>query len=967
MSEELIRQVADELTRRTTAEVRFDDLTRVLYSTDASIYQIEPLGVVIPRTEEDLIAAVEIATQQRIPILPRGGGSSLAGQAVGEALIIDLSKYLNRVLDIDPERRQVTVQPGLTLNFLNRAVAPYGLMYGPDPASGERATLGGIVGNNSTGAHSILYGMTVNHVVALDVVLSDGSLARFDSVDGKALNTRARGNSLEARLYREVPALLDDAAEAIRERFPKHWRRASGYNLDFLLKGLEEGHFNLAQAIVGSEGTLAVVRSITLGLVDRPRHKGLCVVHCDDLIQAMHVNLAALECCQPSAVELLDRKVIELARTVPEYARQLSFVRGNPEALIIVEFYGESEEEVRSRIDQLEAHLRRRKLADTFVRALSPEQQAQVWNVRKVGLGLLMSTRGDYKPIAFIEDASVPPQALPDYVTDILDLMQRTNTRVAMYAHASAGCLHIRPLINLKDVRDVDKMAAISRTVADLMAKYGGAMSGEHGDGLARSQFIERIFGPELYQAFRRLKGTFDPQNLMNPGKIVDAPAMTEHLRYGADYFVRLIPTTYAWDDFQGFDRAVEQCNGAGVCRKLDAGTMCPTFMATRDEKESTRGRANTLRAWMSGKPLSPSDEEVYGVLDLCLGCKGCKSECPSAVDMNKIKTEWMAWYYDTHGLPLRNWIFGHIHQLNALAAPVAPLANRILNARAFKWAAARVLKIHPRRTLPDLADETFPAWWHRRPKRVRQASRGQVVLFPDTFVTYNDPHIGRAAVRLLETAGYEVIVAEKRVCCGRPLLSKGLLKEAQKNAAYNVNLLLPYARQGLPIIGLEPSCILTMRDEYPDLVAGQDAKTVAGQCLTIDEFLADLLRREPDALHFDAPERPVYVHGHCHQKALVGTGPTLEVLRAAGFRVEEIPSGCCGMAGSFGYELEHFDLSVAIAEDRLLPTLRQAPDDAIIVADGTSCRHQIADLSERTGVHLVEVLADALRSPAAS
>ncbi len=957
----LVEHVAEEIRRQTTAEVRLDDVSRILYSTDASIYQIEPLGVIIPRTEEDLIATVEIAAHHRVPLLPRGGGSSLAGQAVGEALIIDLSKYLNHILQVSPEERTITVQAGLTLNFLNKAAAPYNLMYGPDPASGERATVGGVVGNNSTGAHSILYGMTVNHIVAADVILADGSLAHLEAVDGNTLDARARGSHLEARLYREIPRLLHRYADEIRAHFPNHWRRASGYNLDYLLKGLEENRFNLAQAIVGSEGTLATIRSVTFNLVERPKHKGLCVVHCNDLIQAMHVNLAALECCHPSAVELLDKMAIDLARTVPEYARQLSFVQGDPRALMIVEFYGETPKEVEAKIERLETHLQQRGLAHTFVRALSPEQQAQVWNVRKVGLGLLMSVRGDYKPIAFMEDVAVPPRHLPDYVRDILDLMERTNTRVAMYAHASAGCLHIRPLINLKKGSEVEKMAYIANEVANLVVKYGGAMSGEHGDGLARSQFIERIFGPELYKAFKEFKGLFDPNNIMNPGKIVDAPAMTENLRYGPDYQVRLFPTTYSWDDFLGFDRAVEQCNGAGVCRKLDVGTMCPTFMATRDEKDSTRGRANLLRAWMSGKPLTPSEEEVREALELCLGCKACKSECPSAVDMNKIKTEWLAWYFETHGLPLRNWVFGHIHQLNAVMAPIAPLANRIMRSRPFRWLAARILKIHPARTLPELAHETFLAWWHKRKPAPHPTPRGQVVLFPDTFITYNDPHIGKAAVRLLEAAGYEVLVAEDRVCCGRPLLSKGLLKEAQKNAAHNIRVLAPYARQGIPIIGIEPSCILTIKDEYPHLVPGEEARVVAEQCLTIDEFLADLLTRDPSALHFRAPDQPVYVHGHCHQKALVGTRPTLDALRAAGFQVQEIPSGCCGMAGSFGYEMEHFELSVKIAEDRLLPTLREAPEDAVIVADGVSCRHQIADLSEREGMHLVEVLAAAL------
>ncbi len=963
MVTERVQDFAAELARHTQAEIRLDDTTRVLYSTDASIYQVAPLGVVIPRTEEDVVATVELAARYRLPLLPRGGGSSLAGQAVGEAIVIDHSKYLNRILHLDTDARRVTVQPGLVLDHLNKALAPHGLMYGPDPASGERATLGGITGNNSTGAHSILYGMTVDHVLALDVILADGSLAHLDAVDGHTLNARAGGTSLEARLYREVPRIINRVAEAIRRDFPKHWRRSSGYNLNYLLRGLEENRFNLAQLVVGSEGTLAVVRSITLNLVERPRHKGLCVVHCDDLIQAMHVSVAALRCCNPSAVELMDRMAIDLARAVPQYARQLSFVQGHPEALMIVEFFGEDEQDILRKIEHLEAHLREQRLADTFVRALTPEQQAQVWNVRKVGLGLLMGIRGDHKPIPFIEDVAVPQEQLPNYVADILDLMQRFDTRVAMYAHASAGCLHIRPLLNLKDVREVQKMADIADAVCELAIKYGGAMSGEHGDGLARSQFNERIFGPTLYQAMREIKGVFDPENILNPGKVVDAPAMTENLRYGRDYVVRIFPTRLNWDDFRGFDRAVEQCNGAGVCRKIDVGTMCPTFMATRDEKDSTRGRANMLRAWLSGKPLTPEDGQVYEVLDLCLGCKACKAECPSAVDMNKIKTEWMAWYYDNHGLPLRNWVFGHIHHLNAVMAPFAPLANAVMRSGPFRRFAARVLGIHPRRTLPTLVEENFLSWWrrHTREQKRPSAPRGPVVLFPDTFITYNDPHIGQAAVTLLEAAGYGVIVPEKRVCCGRPLLSQGLLKEAQKNAAHNVRLLATYAREGIPILGAEPSCILTMRDEYPDLVPGEDARRVAAHSLTLDEFLADLLAREPDALRFAPPDRPVYVHGHCHQKALVGTGPTLDVLRRAGFEVHEIPSGCCGMAGSFGYEKEHYELSVKIAEDRLLPTLRAAPANAIVVADGASCRHQIADLSGREGRHLVEVLAEAL------
>ena len=953
-----LQEYVHALRRRTRAEVRFDAFTRVLYSTDASIYQVLPLGVVIPRTEEDLVAAVALAAEYGVPLLPRGSGSSLAGQAVGRAVVLDTSKYLNRVLEVQPQERVAVVQPGVVLEHLNRHLRPYGLMFGPDPASAERATLGGMAGNNSTGAHSILYGMTVDNVPALDVVLADGTPARLEAVDGRTLATRARGQGPEARLYRDIPAIIREVAEEIRARFPRHWRRSSGYNLNYLLRGLEQDRFNLAEVVVGSEGTLAVVRRLTLRLVERPARTGLCVVHCDDLIQAMHVNLAALACCRPSAVELMDRFLLDLARQVPAYARQMGFVQGNPEALMVVEFYGKNEAEILRKIEHLEAHLRRQGLAHTFVRALSPEDQARVWYVRKVGLGLMMGIRGDFKPIPFIEDVAVPPERLPDYVQDILDLMRRFDTRVAMYAHASAGCLHIRPLINLKDAAEVRKMAEIADAVADLALKYGGAMSGEHGDGLARSRFNERIFGPVLYQAMRRIKAVFDPEGRLNPGKVVDAPPMTENLRYGPDYRVRPFPTRLNWDDFLGFHRAVEQCNGAGVCRKIAAGTMCPTFMATRDEADSTRGRANALRAWLSGKPLAPDDHQVYQVLRLCIGCKACKAECPSAVDMNKIKTEWTAWYYDRYGLPLRNRLMGHIHRVNALLAPFWWLVNPVMASRLFRHTVGRVLGIHPSQKLPALAPQTFLRWWRSRPQAPREAPRGPVVLFPDTFVTYNHPEVGRAAVQVLEAAGFQVVVPEKRVCCGRPLLSQGMLETARKHATHNVALLVEYARAGVPIVGVEPSCILTIRDEYPDLVPGEDADRVARHARTLDEFLARLVEEDPEALPVRPPEAPVYVHVHCHQKALVGPEPTLRLLRALGAEVRYIDAGCCGMAGSFGYEAEHYHLSVRIAEDRLLPALREAPEEAIVVANGTSCRHQIQDLAGRRPLHLAELLA---------
>lgn len=998
-SSEENRDLVAELRQVVEGEVRFDGYSRMLYSTDASLYQIQPVGVVIPKTSDDVQAAVEIAARHNVPILPRGGGSSLAGQAVGAALVIDFSKYMDRILAVDEEAATVRVQSGVTVTGLNQALASTGLMLGPDPASADRATIGGSVGNNATGSHSILYGMIADHVVETAMILADGSAARFGPVRPDSLAARGRSDTLEGRIYRDVPQIIQGVMDDILARWPKHWRRASGYNLDRLAAALlppEEraklsfnsrfrppvsdptriDHFNLAQLITGSEGTLGVITDATLKLVPRPQQTALAVVHFDRLRDACAAIPDVLEMA-PSASELLDKQLMDLARAQPEWAKKLHFVTGDPEAVLITEFYGESEAELRGKLEKLKAHLHKRGWRGTVVQLLDPARQNDVWSVRKAGLNILMSRRGDYKPVPGIEDVSVPQEQLADYLDEILDFCHRQSDipAVAVYAHASAGCLHVRPLVNVKTATGVDLLQAAGEYAAGLAVKYGGAMSGEHGDGLARSVHNPQIFGPKLYAALQQVKQAFDPDGLMNPGKIVDAPPLTENLRYGPAYQTIELQTVFDWGADGGYAPAIEMCNGAGVCRKLGAGTMCPSYMATKDEHDTTRGRANSLRNALAGR--IPYEElyspEMYGVMDLCLGCKACKSECPSAVDMAKIKAEYMVHYYRHNGLPLFNRMMGLLPQLNALiykvAAPLAPLINWGLGTPIAKSILARI-GVHPNRTLPKYTNQTFEQWFKTRPAADQPAapahggeeSANTVVFFHDTWTQYNYPQMGQAIVQVLEAAGYRVVLAERRACCGRPLITGGQADKAKRNADHNVALLAPYAVQNVPIVGAEPSCILTMRDEYLNLASDSErVQKVAANAYTFEEFVA----REIDAGRF-APQWRQYpgralLHGHCHQKALVGNEASVAALEAAGYTVEVIPSGCCGMAGDFGYGIDHYEVSRQIGEDRLFPAVRAADAGTVIVASGISCRQQIGHFTGRQPVHIAQALAQAL------
>ena len=948
-----------ELRRVVEGEVRFDAYSRLLYSTDASMYQVEPIGVVLPRSKGDVQAVLELANRYNVPVLPRGGGTSLIGQTVNHAVVLDFSKYMNQVLEVNREELWCRVQPGVIQDELNAHVRPMGLLFGPDTSTSNRATIGGMSGNNSAGSHSIAYGKTIDHVLELTCLLADGSEVVLRDLTPAELEAKCRADGLEGQIYREVRRLVSQHADEIRARYPTLMRRVSGYNLDEFVKAQPFGLHRLA---VGSEGTLVAVVEMKMRLVPRPKFTALDVIHYDDLQAALDSSVDLLT-TGPYAVEVTDKMILDLARENIEQRARMGFVEGDPAAIMIVEYSGETEAEVRAKVEALEILRARKRIGYASHIALDSGEQQSIWKLRKAGLGLLLGMKGDKKPIAFVEDTAVEPAKLGPFITRFRQILARHDARAGYYGHCSVGCLHIRPLINLKDAGEIRKMRVIAEEITALVMEFGGGLSGEHGDGRARSPFNETLYGPRLYDAFRQVKRTFDPKGILNPGNIVDAPPMTEHLRYGPEYRAWEPTTLLDFSGQGGFAGAVEMCNGIGVCRKKLEGTMCPSYMATLDEEHSTRGRANALRAVLSGKV--PRDEftgrRLYDVLDLCLECKACKAECPANVDMAKLKYEFLAHYYRGHGLPLRNRLFGRIHALARIGSALAPVSNWIARTAPHRWLLERLAGIDRRRPLPSFATQSFARWFGRR-QPDGTGVRGEVVLFHDTFNTYQTPNVAIAATRLLERLGYRVVLAD-RGCCGRPMISKGMLDEAQRLAADNVARLAPAARAGRPIVGLEPSCLLTLRDEYPELVRTEDARLVARQSVLLEEFLTKELKAGHPLFARTHAEtgRKVLLHGHCHQKALVGTAPTVSVLKAAGYQVSEVDAGCCGMAGSFGFEAEHYDLSVKIAERRLAPAVRAAGADVSVCAPGISCRQQVEHTTGRVPKHPAELLWEAL------
>jgi FAD/FMN-containing dehydrogenase/Fe-S oxidoreductase len=951
--------LAAALKNRVEGDVSFDSYTRLLYSTDASMYQIEPVGIVIPRHKGDVQAVIEIANRFAVPVLPRGGGTSLAGQTVGKAIVLDFSKYMHRVLEVNREELWCRVQPGLVQDELNAYVRPMGLQFGPDTSTSNRATIGGMIGNNSAGAHSLTYGKTLDHVLELTVLLSDGSEVVLSDFSPEALQNKCRQENLEGRIYGEIARLAQTHKNEILARYPKIMRRVSGYNLDEFIKPQP---FNLSRIVVGSEGTLATVVEAKMRLVPKPKWTALDVIHFDNDQAALEAGPAILQTA-PYAMESTDNMILNLARKNIEQSRRLGFVQGNPDSLLMVEYAGETEHEVKQQVLRLEELRKARRIGYAATLAFKPEEVNAIWAVRKAGLGLLLGTKGDKKPIAFVEDTAVAPAQLPEFIKRFREIIARHDAIAGYYGHCSVGCMHIRPLINLKEQSEVNKMVSIANEISDLVLEFNGAMSGEHGDGIARSHFNQKLFGPVLYEAFRQVKRVFDPKNLMNPGKIVDAPPITEALRISPQYRTWQPQTTLDFSPQGGFAAAVEMCSGMGECRKKLNGIMCPSYMGTLDEEHSTRGRANALRSVLSGKVPHEhfTGKRLYEVMDLCLECKACKAECPSNVDMAKLKYEFLDHYHRANGLPLRNRLFGGIERMNRIGSQFAPLSNWIAQTRLNRWLMEKFAGIDRRRPLPRFASHTFEDWFQDHPLE-GDGTNGDVVLFHDTFNNFNTPNVAIAATRFLERAGYRVRLVEKR-CCGRPMISKGMLRTAKDNAAWNIEQLAEYADKGVAIVGLEPSCLLTLRDEYPEFLRTTAAQRVADNSFLFEEFLV----RERDAgklsinVGVGVNGRKALLHGHCHQRALVGTAPTVSVLNGAGFAVTEVDSGCCGMAGSFGFEKEHYELSLTIGNRRLAPAVKAAGAEVEIVAPGISCRQQIEHLAGRRAKHPAELLWESI------
>jgi FAD/FMN-containing dehydrogenase/Fe-S oxidoreductase len=950
------------LRKHVDGEIRFDATSRRLYSTDASIYQITPTGVVIPRTEQALLSAVQICLETRTPIVARGGGTSLSGQSIGAGVVIDCSKYLNAIGPVDAGGRTVRVQPGVVLDHLNRHLAPHGLQFGPEVATFTRATLGGMIGNNSAGARSIVFGMTEHHVRSLSMILSDGRLTEFRNLTAVDWDRKTGPQTQEGEAYRTIERVLVENRDEIDRRFPKIIRRVSGYNLADC--GTPRRRHSLIPILVGSEGTLGFSTSAELALVPRPKHRALLVPHFMSLRSALDAVAACLE-FDPSAVELVDSLLITLARKQRSLRNTMAAVEGNPEALLMVEFHGDDEADVRSRVFKLKDRLSEVPGLTVAIPAIDPALRDPMWNMRSAATPLVYGIPGDRKPIAFVEDCAVDPARMPEFATRFRELLLRHGTDGAFYGHASVGCLHIRPMLDLKETAEVTRMRRITEEVVELTREFGGSLSGEHGDGLARSEWNRVMFGEQVYEAFRQVKRAFDPENLFNPGKIVDAPAMTDNLRLGSHYQPTELPLVFDYQRQGNFFQSIELCNGAGVCRKTQGGAMCPSYRATRDEQDTTRARANALRLAISGQgergnARSPLAERwIQPVMDLCLSCKACKAECPSNVDVAKLKAEWQAAYYAEHRRPLGHKLLARAHRLNRVGSFVAPIANWMNRRRPARWIMEWMTGIDRHRPLPEFQWTHVRRWFRKRPRTGKQ-DRGRVILFDDCFTTFNEPNAGIATVEVLERAGYAVELANP-ICCGRALISKGYLKEARELARDQLPDLAKRVADGTPIVGLEPSCVLTLADEWPELVPGPEANVVAAAVRLADDWLAERLSVGDVELPLRPSAKECVFHGHCHQKALVGINGSAALLqRVPGLRVTALDAGCCGMAGAFGYEKEHYEVSVKIAGLQLLPALAAAPD-AMIAATGTSCRHQIRDLTGRQARHPMEVIRAAI------
>ncbi|MDF2476159.1 MAG: FAD-binding oxidoreductase [Sphingobacterium sp.] len=938
------------------------------YSTDASVYQEKPLAVAIPSDIDDIKNLIDFARANQTTLIPRAAGTSLAGQVVGNGIIMDISRHFNRILELNVQEKWVRVEPGVIRDDLNSYLKPFGLMFGPETSTASRAMIGGMIGNNSSGLHSIVWGDTRNNVIASNVLLDDKSEVSFTSLDEKSYFKKLLQKDREGDIYRQMNDLLTDPQNLadIDAGYPKRsiTRRNTGYALDIL----SDRHrpFNMCNLLAGSEGTLAIVTEAKLRLMDLPpKELGLLCVHFSDMVECMRGNVIALN-HKPEASELVDKYIMDFTVGHPTYQYNRFFIEGDPQALLIVEFRGDTLAATEAKAMALKAELIERGLGYAYPFITGTEQTNLVWDVRKAGLGLIRNLPGDSQPVNLIEDCAVSPEDLPEYVSDIQKLLIEEGVHASYYAHAGAGELHIEPFVNLKTEEGKRTFRSILEKTSDLVLKYNGSLSGEHGDGRLRGEFIGKVLGEKVYKLLEEVKLIFDPLGVFNANKIVNTPPMDAHLRYDNDKNTTSINTYFDFSKDESILRLAEKCSGSGDCRKTEitGGTMCPSFMATRDEKDTTRARANMLRQFLtnSTKKNRFDHEEIKEVMDLCLSCKGCKTECPSSVDVAKMKAEFLQHYYDEHGAGFRAKLIANFTDSQKLGSLVAPIYNFFVKNDFLSGLVKKMVGFAPQRSLPTVNGTTL-SQWVKKQKIVPQKRR--VYLFSDEFTEYNDAEIGITAYKLLTALGYEVIIP-KHVQSGRTFLSKGFVKEAKKIANQNINFLKDLITDDMPLLGIEPSGIITFRDEYLSLVDENlraDAHRIAKNALMIDEFL--LAEIDAGRIHqeqFTAVDRKIKLHGHCYQKAFHLVGVTQQVLSfPSNYAVEVIPSGCCGMAGSFGYEAEHYDVSMKVAELVLLPAVRETDTATLIAAAGTSCRHQIKDGAGRKSFHPVEILYEAL------
>jgi len=965
-----------ELKASFKGEVFADEYTRLLYATDASAYRQLPQLVVLPADTDDLKSLISFARSTKASIIPRTAGTSLAGQVVGGGIVADISKHMTCVLEINAEEHWVRVQPGVVLDELNRILEPLGLFFGPETSTSNRCMMGGMVGNNSCGSHSLVYGSTRDHTLEVKALLSDGSEVVFGKLTKQQFEEKCQLDSLEGLIYRSINSILGNSEnqDEIRAQFPDKsiHRRNTGYAIDLLLESepftSSSEEFNFCKLIAGSEGTLCIITEIKLNLVPLPpKEKALICVHCNTLDEAFKGNIIALK-HSPVAIELMDNVILEQTKANITQRKNRFFLQGDPAAVLIIELAEQSKTEIDLKAEAVIDDLRKAGYGYHFPLVYN-QDVSKVWALRKAGLGVLSNLPGDAKPVAVTEDTAVNPEVLPEYMNDFRQMLALLNLDCVYYAHIATGELHLRPVLNLKDPKDVELFHTVALETAKLVKKYRGSLSGEHGDGRLRGEFIPMMIGDHNYSLLESIKEAWDPEGIFNPGKITRTPKMNSSLRFLPGITAKEPETIFDFSGTHGILRAAEQCNGSADCRKSSVmgGTMCPSYMATKDENATTRARANILREFLTNsEKKNPFDhKEIYQVMDLCLSCKGCKSECPSNVDMARYKAEFLQHWHDTNGIPFRTRLIANISELNKLGMIFPLIFNFFVTNALTSILLKKTLGFAPKRSIPALYKITLRSWAKKLKDSENIEVKGKVYLFADEFTDYNDVEVGIKAVKLLNKLGYKVEIPD-HVESGRAYLSKGMVRRAQKLAKANVSRLSSVINEQTPLIGIEPSAILSFRDEYPDLVGKElkpAAAALAPHCLMFDEFIMrEVQKGNISKLQFTENQQEVRLHGHCHQKSLASTGPTKEMLSLpANYSIDEIKSGCCGMAGSFGYEMEHYDVSMKVGELVLLPEVRKTPAHSIISAPGTSCRHQIKDGTGRTALHPIEVLFDAL------